>query len=279
MKADEARLSDLMLEQYALGELSGLEKARVDVFLASNPKSRERLAELLRSNEEILAQAPPAEIAAAIRRRMLVGGASPGEGASARGAAGARRRRFVPASAFAFPAAAAVLVFVGVFMAKGLLFPAQGDGIRVKSGAPGLLVFKKAAAGPLELADGAAAAAGDVLQIKYAAGSARYGAIVSLDGRGAVTWHLPGVYAKGPASNGLAPRIDEKGAALDSAYELDDAPAFERFFILSSKDDFDLSLVASALHDLALSGRAETGAPRLPSALEYKSFLLRKAAR
>jgi hypothetical protein len=273
MKADEGRLSDLVLEQYALGELSASERSSVDARLASDSSLRRRLEELRRSDEDILSQSPPAEIAAAIRRRMLVGAASAG-GASG----GAKKRRFIPASALAFPAAAAVLVFAGVVMARGFFFAGQGDADRAKSGAPGLLVFEKAASGPLELANGAAAKAGDVLQIKYAAGNARFGAIVSLDGRGTVSWHLPERPA-GAAANGSAPRIEEKGAALDSAYELNDAPSFERFFFLSSKSDFDLSLVAKALGDLSSGGSPDSGALRLPAGLEYKSFLLRKAAR
>jgi hypothetical protein len=268
MNVDEPRLPDLLLEQYALGELNGAELDRVESLVRSDPGLRERLEELRRSNEEILEREPPAKIAAAIRRRMLTATAD-GQGPA--------RRRYRPAASFAFPAAAAVLVLFGAVMARGLFLPPQADEIRAKSGAPGLLVYKKTASGAFALADGAPASAGDVLQIKYAAGSARYGVIVSLDGRGTVTWHLPGPGA--PLQGGKAPRIDEKGAALASAYELDDAPAFERFFLLSSKSDFELSLVSGALRDLALSGQADTGALRLPAGLECKSLLVKKVSR
>jgi hypothetical protein len=278
MKADTMRVPDLLLEQYALGELSDAETARVDALLADDPALRARLEDLRRSNEEVLGEYPPADIAAAIRRRMLVGEASPGRGA--RGAA--RKRPFRRATSIAFPAAAAVLVLFGAVAVRGSFFPSQGDAIRAKSGAPGLFIYKKAASGPALLADGATAAAGDVLQIKYAAGSARYGAIVSLDGKGSVTWHLPTEYGggteygRGAASPAQAPSIQEEGAALDSANELDNAPSFERFFIVSSTRDFDLSLVSTALRELVLSGVPDTGALRLPAGLECKTLLLRK---
>jgi hypothetical protein len=273
MKAEGERVPDLLLEQYALGELSIAERARVAALLAADRGLRGRLGELRRSNEEILAQYEPAEIAAAVRRRMLVGEASPIGGGALRGA---KPRRFRLGPSLAFPAAAAVLVLAGAVMARGFLSPSQGDVIVSKGGAPGLFVYERAASGPALLADGASAAAGDVLQIKYAAGSARYGAIASLDGRGGVTWHLPAGYDGSAGSPVLAPSIDEKGGALGTAYELDDAPSFERFFIVSSRDDFDLSLVSSALRDLSLSGVPDTGALRLPAGLECKTLLLRK---
>jgi len=282
MKAGREFPPDLILEQYALGELYGPENARVESLLAADPALRERLAALRRSDADILEEAPPAEIAASIKRRMLTFALGPSSGgASALGpSSGAMARRFRPAAAFAFPAAAAVLVLFGAVMAKGILFPAQSDALRSKSGAPGLFVYKKSLSGPQALSDGAAAATGDILQIKYAAGSESYGAIASLDGRGTLTWHLPAGPSVAPgAAAARAPRIEEAGAALASAYELDDAPSFERFFIFSSKDSFDLSLVAAALHDLARSGRADTGSLSLPAGLLYKSLLLRKAPR
>jgi hypothetical protein len=268
MMADEERLPDLLLEQYALGELYGAERSRVESRLAADPGLRGRLEELGRSDEEILAEYPPAEIAASIRRRMLASGGGEAESAGP--------RRVLPFKTRAFPlaAAAAVLVIAGFVTVRGTFPPAGGDVVLAKGGAPGLLVYKKAASGPSLLADGASAGAGDVLQIKYAAGSAPYGAIVSLDGRGRITWHLPDGAASGAASP--APRLEKGGATLGSAYELDDAPAFERFFILSSDSDFDLSLVSSALGDLARGGAPDTGKLVLSAGIDYKSLLLRK---
>ncbi len=163
-------------------------------------------------------------------------------------------------------------------MTRGILFPTASDLTRPKGGAPGLSIYKKVASGSLELRDGSPAFAGDVLQIKYGAGAARYGAIFSLDGRGTITRHLPP--AAGPATTGSkAPRLAPEGAALGSAYELDDAPGFERFFLISSASDFDLSQASEALRALAATGpQAATGAPRLPAGIEWKSLLLVKKA-
>jgi hypothetical protein len=263
MRAEEDGVPDLLLEQYALGELSSAEKARIQSRLESDGALRARLAELEASDASILAEAPPAEIAAAIRRRMLSSsGSRPG-----RPDAGAVRR-----SALAFPAAAAILVLFGAALARGYLLPSVGDLTRPKGGGPGISVYRKAPSGIEELRDGTLAEAGELLQVKYAAGGERYGAIYSIDGRKRLTRHFP---AAGESS---APRLAGAGATLSSAYELDDAPGFERFFIVGSKAAFELAAVEKALGELAGAGPAAAeAAPLLPSGLEWKSFLLRKA--
>jgi hypothetical protein len=260
---------DLLLEQYALGELGDIDESKVEAALRADESLRSRLAALQSSNEEILAEAKPAEIAAAIRRRMLSGA---GGGRLGVGIGRGAPSRSLPA--FFLPAAAALLVLAGAFMARSLLSPSIDELTRPKGGEPGISIYRKAASGPMELHDGAAAAEGDVLQIKYGAGEAGFGAIFSVDGRGTITRHFP---SRNAEAGTKAPRLSSSGAALDSAYELDDAPGFERFFIFSSKKDFDLSIVLAAMRGLAASGPlSATGAPHLPDTIEWKSLLLVK---
>jgi hypothetical protein len=262
MKADGAGVPDLILEQYALGELPEAEAARFEAALKADPALRSRLEELEASNEAILEESPPAEVAAVIRARML---SSPRPSRAEKGA-------FRPAPAFLFSAAAALLVIVATVLARGALFPSADDLTRAKGGAAAVFVYRNSGSQPVELRDGSAAATGDILQLKYSASGARYGAIYSIDGRGSLTRHLPA--APLPATR--APRLADRGAALDSAYELDDAPQFERFFIISSTEEFDLGPVAAALRDLASSGSAASADPRLPGSLQWKSLLLLK---
>jgi len=263
MSAVGVRVPDLILEQYALGELPKAETAELELALESDASLRLRLEELRASDAAILEEAPPAEIAAAIRRRMQ---------SSAEASRPARGSAFKPATAV-MPAAAAVLVVVGVAMAWSLFFPSVGDLSRPKGGAPGLSIYKADASGPAQLRDGELAAAGDVLQLRYAAGTEGYGAVFSLDGRGSLTRHLP----EAGAPDTLSPRLAAGGASLPSAYELDDAPLYERFFMVSSSRAFELAAVAGALRDLAASADPGTAAPRLPAGLEWKSLLLRKS--
>ncbi len=122
MSATRSFVPDLLLEQYALGELKESERAMIGARLASDPSLRSRLAELKASDEAILAEAKPAEIAAAIRRRLLspaddrvalgLGAAGRDAGETRFGRAGAgpaawsakgRLRSFRPVSAFSCP--------------------------------------------------------------------------------------------------------------------------------------------------------------------------------
>ena len=113
---------------------------------------------------------------------------------------------------------------------------------------------------------GAAARENDVVQLAYQAAGRHFGAIVSIDGRGVVTRHLP---AAGPLASPL-----KSGAAfaLPQAYRLDDAPGFERFYFVTADQPFAVDLVLTAAsHAAGAEGRLA-----LPAGLDQYSFALRK---
>src|SRR5262249_61336140 len=113
---------------------------------------------------------PPgrADMASAARQRALVFGIRP-----------SRRIAWLAAPAAAL-AAAALLIVVQ-----------RPEETRVKGGDAALLVYRSHGDEPELLSSGASARAGDVLQIAYIRSAPVYGAIVSLDGAGSVTLHLP----------------------------------------------------------------------------------------
>jgi len=80
---------------------------------------------------------------------------------------------------------------LAVLVGPPLLGPGDGPGDRVKGLEPTLLLFRKTPEGSEPLKDGAAARAGDLIRIGYRAAGQRWGVIVSVDGRGVVTRHLP----------------------------------------------------------------------------------------
>jgi len=257
----QQKISDLMLEQYVLGELPEPERSRVRAALEADGSVRSRLSEIEASNREILESYPAERVVPAIQERMRAERESPRVS-----------RRFWSTLAVALPTAAALVFLFSFFLVRQ---NAVADQTRVKGTPTHLAVFRKTTQGAEELRTGTVAQAGDVLQIGYTGGGARYGVIFSVDGRGTVTWHYPVGYRGG--SQG-APVLDSQGVVvLPSAYELDDAPGFERFFLVYSNDSFDVRAVAQAARDLAVRPVTADRQPlSLPSGFSQFSFLLKK---
>lgn len=85
------------------------------------------------------------------------------------------------------------------------------------------------------LKNGASAKSGDVIQITYNAGNKDYGVIFSVDGNGNITRHFPEDSWK---AEPLHHNYNE--TPLDFSYELDNAPNFECFIMVTSKEEFSL---------------------------------------
>ena len=253
-------VSDLLLEQYSLGELSADQERMVRAELERDESARQRLAAIAQSNREILADYPPERIVPAIKERLLREGRT------------ARPRR-LPALAWALSAAAMVVLVLSLVVMRDRVAPNE---TRLKGLTTHLNLFRRTAVGGAEeLQAGAAAKRSDVLQISYTAGQAKYGVILSIDGRGAITWHVPAGYRGGSRT---APALDTHGqVVLSSAYELDDAPGFERFFMVYAAAPFEVADVDRAARALAARpGDSERAVLGLPGGLGQYSLLLKK---
>ncbi len=277
------RTPDWLVERLHAGDLPSGEAERVRARLEAEG-GLGRL-EALRADDAAFREAhPPGPALGEIRRRAAgwrAGAARPGRLSSPEWAPAALvlaparraawRRALVPALAMA-----AVVVFAVVLVPRGgeVIGPADPgtEGTRVKGvGAPRLEVHRRLPGGePEALAAGAAVRAGDLLQLSYVAAGTSYGVVVSIDGRGAVTLHLP-------EGGGRAVALHRgKAVALEHAYQLDDAPGFERFFLVTGKDPFDAGAVVEAARRLAALGAAEVSPLSLPPGLEQQSVLLTK---
>jgi hypothetical protein len=253
-------VSDLTLEQYHLGELGAERERIVREELSRDEVLRGRLASIQASDREIRSSYAAERVVPLIRERLLRGDQDTG-----------RRPRRVRTLAWAVPLAA--VAAVALVLVSLPLVLRTSDETRLKGSGPHLLVFRKTAAGAEELRAGSVARRGDVLQLSYASGTAKYGAIFSIDGRGTVTWHVPAGY---PGGSRPASPLDPRGpVVLPSAYELDDAPGFERFFLVYAEAPFDLSAVDLGVRALASRG-AENGVLSLPRGLGQFSLLVKK---
>jgi hypothetical protein len=63
---------------------------------------------------------------------------------------------------------------------------------------------------------------------------------------------------------------------LPSAYELDDAPGYERFFLVYASSPFDVSEVEHVARALSSRSAGDQGALALPRGLGQYSLLLKK---
>jgi len=245
----EPRLPEIVLERYRLNELPPAEYQRVSERLHRDAALRLRLESLDQSDREIRRDYQPDVFIRRIQRRS----ATPW------------RRSFVT---WAIPAAlVAATLILAVLLPR--LGPTEGDGDRVKGLLPGLAVFRKTDTGSEMLADGAIAHSGDVIRLGYRAAGKPYGLILSIDGRGVVTRHLP-------ASGGQAASLqNEPTVLLDQAYELDDAPRWERFYFVTGEASFAVQPVIDAARRAAANPGPQPML-ELPRGLEQSIFLLQK---
>ncbi len=142
---------------------------------------------------------------------------------------------------------------------------------RIKGPGPHLFVYRRGPSTTAELLrPGDRARKGDVLQLTYSSDGHAYGVILSIDGRGSVTRHWPqfGLEAKRLEPGG--------GVPLAEAYILDDAPGFERFFLVTGTAPFSVEVPLVAAQRLASSPAARITPLPLPAGLEQKAITLEK---
>jgi hypothetical protein len=247
------RVPDLLLERYHLGEMPPDERAAFERRLHGDEELRRRLRALEASDEEIRRRYPADVLGAQVRRR-LEAGAKDAPRAAGAGFFGLRWRTV---------AVLAGVLVLAVLVGPPLLGPGDDPGDRVKGLDPTLLLFRKTPEGSEPLKDGAAARAGDLIRIGYRAAGERWGVIVSVDGRGVVTQHLP-------RDGAQAARLStESQALLDFAYELDDAPRWERFYFVAGSAPFDATPVIEAARAVSAPGAAGPP-PALPLRMNVK---------
>jgi hypothetical protein len=230
------RVPEWLVERLAAGDLPPARADELRRRLAAEPGGLERLARLADSDAEILSAHPPVTMAAAVRQRAAE--------ADRRDAARAGSRtggslRMVGAPALALVAVTALIVW---------LRPVdEGTFEERLKGEPSLRVYRKLDRKTERLKDGANARPGDELQLSYMAGGRRYGAVLSLDGAGRVTFHLPS-----GGSTGQAPALNSRGEVLlPASYQLDAAPQFERFLLVASDKPFSLDRLPDVIRGTA----------------------------
>ncbi|MGM0558790.1 MAG: ActD-like protein [Myxococcota bacterium] len=258
---------DWKLERFLLGDLPEAEAAELRETLQASDELQQRIDALETSNRKILAQYPVEEMASEIQKRV-------DEESSQDRQTPARSRWSYAIAAVALLAAGVVFgVWQGGETQTSIPDLSDGESVRVKGLEPTLMVFRKTPDGARELTRGDLARKGDLVQVGYIASGQRHGVIASLDGAGVVTLHYP---ERPDLSTELTQR---RAHVLGHAYELDDAPGFERFFFVTSDRPLDVRAIKKRISELSSRpDRGRSALPETPKHTSTYSFLLEKPA-
>jgi hypothetical protein len=268
----------VILERFRRGELPPDAMRRLQARCEHDADMRAALAALAASDAEILATLPPELFVQQLHQREKLAQAaermqSPGHEANLVPQAHSRQK-LQPKPVWLRPALSLAAATV-IALPAAILYlrqpthnlpnlaqtdhsPAQPTE-RLKGLEPKLVLFRKAPQGAEPLHPGDPVGPGAILRIGYQAAGLRYGAILSCDGNGQVTVHFPVQGEKAIA-------LEAGESLLPTAYELDAAPEYERFFLVTADTPFALAPLRQALaRDRDLS-RLQAAHPSLRSA-------------
>lgn len=245
-------ISDYKLERYLLGELPSNELDSIRRRAEDDLGVRKRLEALEQSNRELSEKYHSAWMSRRIQLKM-------------EGPVVDEKRRFAAIQSWAVPVAVAAMLMVVVL--PTLFGPDEET--RVKGLEPQLKLFRKTGTGSERLEDGSLAGEGDLVQIVYIAAGERYGVVISSDGWGTMTLHLP-------LEGKHAVELQQEGPDnLDFSYELDDAPRWERFYFITADIPFDIAVARMAIRRAEDAGIEELALPR---GFKQDLFILEKGA-
>ena len=234
-------ISEYYLERYALGELPDEEEEKIRRLSSSTPEILTALEEIKSSDRDILALYPPQAVKA---RLLTLLDDKPNKTFPL--------RRVLSISTAVATFLILILVLPLLKQKPRVIYPDAEQDVTLIKGIPTvdlsktqLLVYRKMQDKVEILSDGQHARTGDLLQLAYVTTEDSYGMILSIDGRGTVTLHLP-------ESTGESTKLEvRKQFLLPNAIELDDAPKFERFFFLTSNSPIDVDGVLQEAQGLA----------------------------
>jgi len=249
-------ISDLRLEQFVLEELSASEAQIVRDAIAQDDALRQRLALISKSNENFFDAHPVERFAAEVQRRQT--------------SSATANAQTQTSSAWRFtwtglPIAAAALLALFFIVPK----TSTNDGYRTKGAQPHLVAHRILDQKAETLDKGDATKAGDRIQLSVIGAAGNYLAVFSIDGNSEVTLHYPREAQAAPW-----PKDDH---SLPNSYELDDAPRFERFFLVTQDEPVDVEALLELAQEFAQRSDAKEGILEgLPEDTRVSTFLLEK---
>jgi hypothetical protein len=226
------------------------------------PEDAAAVADLDAKDAALLERLPPEMVGARIRDALRT------QPRSDVGARGFRPWTVMPALA------AAVVVVVVVVAPNDRSVDGSVDmvvdgsaGDRLKGAMPSLDVQVLDGTAVRALAPGERVGSGTRVQLRIKAAGAAHGVVVSVDGSGHVTTHFP---------DSADTRLPKGVAQLPFSFELDDAPGFERFFLVTGPGPIDVVAVTDAAKALSKVDEAKAKGLSLPAGLVQTDVLVLK---
>lgn len=252
MTNQNAPINDLLIERLLLGELSEQQAKEVTNGLEREGR-RELLKQMQESNKQILARYPADWMARIVKSKVETPATvSPNAWASS----------------FRFVAAFAVLLIAAPTITSQFATSNTLEVTRSKGVKQSISVHRMREGSIEPLAPDSDANEGDQLQLSYRTDN-QYGVLFSVDGRGTLTIHHP---IRGSRAALLSTK---ERTSLAESYELDDAPQFERFHLISADNPFLLTEILDQA-EAQFEQNVRTDELRIPEGYSQTSFTLRK---
>ena len=292
---ENRNIPDLILERYLLCDLPDHKMKKITELEKSDKDVSKRIKALKTSNKKVFKQYPTEEIVNQIMARFR------DQENSGKAVTKQNRIKFI-----LFPSilsAAAAMIFVFFFMINSnnsdqdIIVTTTGPDDKVISDAKlidtkikpidiarvdhgttrlrgfvtKLYVYRKHGKDIELLNDNSTGRINDLIQLAYAVTKDTFGIIFSIDGRGNVTKHFP--------INSLQAAKMKPGRKffLSHSFQLDDAPEFERFFMVTSDSQFNGGYIITLAKQLAINKNlAKSNKIPVNGSFEQVSILLIK---
>lgn len=248
-------IPDWKLERYLTGDLPEGEMREIRELEKTDEIFAGRVKMMREDNAAILKKLPFERLSEKMEARELGSGLNgAGRGAGMNGAGNSVNFRLVKFAAAAALVLAVVSValfsqreigpdagtqvaggaqVMDVAMVDASEIPSGAGDTRIKGLDARMEVWKKTGDSAVQMPNLGEAREGDEIQLRYAVPEKCFGMLFSMDGNGTLTMHM----ADGSSAVALEPG---KMKTLPFAYKLDNAPKFEKFFLLTSRAAFEL---------------------------------------
>jgi len=248
-------IPDFILEQYMLNELDLDKKREVEIMIEGSSELKEQIERMKTDNDLILEKYPSHKMSTIIKEKV-------------------KEEKKVKLTIFFFKPQYSLLLVLPLIVFFSYQFLEEPikiikvpkEHINIK-GEYGIKVARLAGKEINMLENGNTAKEGDLIQLKYHIPTGKFGILLSLDGRGEITYHLL------QNQNGSTDLNGEKKLTLQNSYELDDAPNFERFFMVVSESELSIEEISNKVRKLK---NPKTDKLKLKSEVQQWSFLLNK---